>query len=322
MSILICGEALIDVFASSSVQVDSGIELNGKIGGSACNVAMGVARLGQKVALFTGISNDSLGCAIKSFIEAQNISSWAIVQKSEKTPLVLASIDKQGVPSYQFYAENTAEQQLEYQDFSNSELTKQDVVALQFGCYSLLKGKTSQTYYQIAKEHHKDLFISLDPNIRLTIEPDIKVWKSVIEKYIPFLDLIKVSEEDLEYLFDKEDERSVVDAWLGDGVTCVIITRGSKGVSAYTKEMEIFLPSMNIDVVDTVGAGDSFLAGVLVKLSEGSWLSKDKFKTIDEMSLSKVVSFGITASALTCTKQGPDLPYKVDLKKFMCEDEA
>jgi fructokinase len=292
---LVCGEALYDVFTTKADDKGS-FAFEARIGGSPFNVAVGLARLENPVALLTGISHDMLGEGLTAALTREGVKTQYLVRNERRTTLSLVGLDKTGSPHYTFYGVGSADCSLTKEDMP---VLSPHITALHFGSYSHVVSPTADAFYSLAcQEKHR--FISLDPNIRLTIEPDKAIWMAWLEKYLTLATLIKVSEEDLMQLYPHVALETLAQGFLGKGVKLVVITRGAKGALVFTNTQSLTLASLPVAVVDTVGAGDSFQASLLASLAA------QDFNV--ELNLHAIVMRANRAASLTCQKRGADLP--------------
>lgn len=305
---LICGEALFDLFPSA--ETDTGFLFDARIGGSPFNVAIGLSRLGRGAALFTGLSRDPLGRRLERTLKEEGVDTTYLVSKESRTTLALVGLDPDGVPQYSFYGHDTADCSVRETDLP--ELPR-SVAAMHFGSYSLVAEPTGSSLLQLALRNHHGRLISCDPNLRLNIEPDAGRWRRRVEAFSEIADLIKVSDEDLEILFPGDDIDSVISRWTSRGTGLIVVTRGGDGALVSLRGEVFEASGRTVEVVDTVGAGDSFQAGLLCGLDE---LDKATKAGLSEVSLDecrRIVDLATAAAAMTCTRRGADLPRRFDL---------
>ena len=305
---LSCGEALFDFFPSA--ETDSGFMFDARIGGSPFNVAVGLSRLGRGAALFTGLSSDPLGRRLERTLVDEGVDTTWLVRKQNQTTLALVGLDANGVPQYTFYGHDAADSSLVETELP--ELPR-SVAAIHFGSYSLVVEPTGSSLLQLAQRDHKVRLISFDPNPRLNIEPDLGRWRRRVEEFSKMADLIKVSDEDLEMLFPGDDIESAMSRWNSRGVQLIVVTRGDNG-AVVSLRGEIFEASgSTVEVVDTVGAGDSFQAALLCGLDEFGKATKPGIAEVSLEECRRIVDFAAAAAAMTCTRRGADLPRRLDL---------
>jgi fructokinase len=159
--------------------------------------------------------------------------------------------------------------------------------------------------------------ISYDPNIRLNVEPDIRVWRDTLAWMLPHTALLKVSDEDLGLLFPGRPPAELAREWLAAGVSLVVVTQGGEGATAWHANEqghgEVRTPPVRVQVVDTVGAGDTFQAALLAGLAERGLLSKPALAALPTPALRAALAFATQAAAITCSRRGADLPRRPEL---------
>ncbi|MEL6751318.1 MAG: PfkB family carbohydrate kinase, partial [Pseudomonadota bacterium] len=225
--ILVCGEALFDVFVGDAHQ--TGFAMDARIGGSAFNVAVGAARLDCDSALLTGIANDVLGERLVTTLEAEGVSTAHIARKDARTTLALVALDDAGVAQYAFYGEGGADRMVTDLDLPTSD----DADACVFGCFSILTQPTGDAFLNLAAR--TNALVVLDPNVRLTVEGNLRVWRDRVAAFARHADIIKVSEDDLFALYgDDADLDALAAGWLADGVKLVAITHGGDGATFHS----------------------------------------------------------------------------------------
>ena len=308
---LICGEALYDFFLGD--EGESGhLGFDARPGGSPYNVAIGMARLGVPAALLTGLSDDMLGVRLASVLAAEGVSADYLIRTGRRTTLSLVGVDETGGPSYAFYGVGSADCSLSEADLP---AIGPEIRGLHFGSYSIAVRPVADAFSALA-EAESQRFISLDPNVRPTIEPDMAVWRQRIDAFRGVATLVKVSDEDIAALYPGADPVEIVRGWATDGPAMVVLTRGGSEAVAICGGNEVRLRPPATQVVDTVGAGDTFMAALLADLST---------RADPAAHLSALPSDGIelllrrasTAAAITCGRRGADLPSKGDLDEAM-----
>ncbi len=313
--IVVSGEALMDVFAAGDTS--TGLLLDARIGGSPLNVATGLARLGQPVAFFGALSSGFLGDRLLKALQAEGIDTRCTVRSDAPTTLGLVGLDAAGVPSYAFYGAGAADRQLP--------LSAVDLVpaaaAYHFGSYAMVvEPVASAQRALVEREHgheqerdHARSVIAYDPNIRLNVEPDLQRWRDTLAWMLPRTHLLKVSDEDLGLLYPGADVGALARQWLAAGVALVVVTRGVEGAWAWTAAHHAAAEPVGVDVVDTVGAGDTFQAALLTALAERALLSVHGLRTLAAPALAEVLGFAARAAAITCSRRGADLPRRAEL---------
>ena len=305
---LSCGEALYDLFPSA--ETHTGFTFDARIGGSPLNVAVGLARLGRRAAFFTGRSSDPLGRRLERTLKDEGVDTAWLVSKQNRTTLALVSLGTGGVPHYTFYGHDAADSSVGESDLPDLPPT---VAAVNFGSYSLVVEPTGSSLLQLARRHHDSKLISLDPNPRLNVEPDVRRWRRQVDAFSELADLIKVSDEDLEILFPGEDIDSAISRWNSRGVPLIVVTRGGDGALVSLRGELFEASGHTAEVVDTVGAGDSFQAGLLCGLDELDQATKAGLREVSLDECRRIVDFAMLAAVMTCTRRGADLPRRCEL---------
>lgn len=311
---LICGEALFDFFAKSAEGGGGpAIQFDARAGGSLFNVAIGIARLGGKAALLTGISTDMLGETLFNLLETEGVATGHIVRSGRRTTLSLVA-EQDGSPAYTFYGVGSADCSLTGADMPD---LPQDasITGLHFGSYSIAVPPTADAFLSLAEsEHAKGRMISLDPNIRLNVEPDIAIWRQRLDRFLELASLVKVSTEDLGLLYPGEAPEKIAFDWLERGPALIIVTAGSEGARAFAKTGMFSVPAVEVaHFIDAVGAGDSFQAAVLEGLQRKGVNSRTALAGLREAALKPLLERASLAASIACSRRGADLPRLKDL---------
>jgi len=305
---VVAGEALMDVFTGATTP--TGIALDARIGGSPLNVAFGMARMGQPVAFLGGISNGELGNRLVDALRAEGVSLDAVHRSDAPTTISLIGVDAKGVPEYAFYGTGAADRTL---PLAALQRMPADARLLHVGSYTMVVGETAATQRALIDQVHGKMVVSYDPNLRLNVEPDLAVWRETLEWMLPRTDVLKLSDEDLGLLYPGIDPAAFAADCLGKGAGLVALTRGGKGAFAWHASGVCDVPPVVVDVVDTVGAGDTFQAALLTRLDELGALSPDGVRGMAAATLLDAMRFASQAAAITCSRRGADLPRRAEL---------
>lgn len=309
---LSCGDSLFDVYASGDETDVSTISLAGRVGGSPLNVALGLARLGHDAAFFTKMSNDAFGQRIRNFMSREGIDQRFLIPTERNTTLAMVSLSPQGTPQYNFYIDGTADRSIEPAEVPSS--FPDDLHAIHLASYSTVTEPTASALAHLVSQEHGRRFISYDPNIRASIEPDLDVWRSRVDATLPFATLVKASEEDLELIYPGRNVETVLGDWIAAGAALAVVTRGENGALGLTRNgVAAQVSGVSVTVADTVGAGDTFQAALLAKLFEDKRLSDAHLADFDQPMLEDLMGFAVKAAAITCSRRGADLPRRSDL---------
>lgn len=304
---VVCGEALMDVFGQG--HTPTGMALDARIGGSPFNVARGLARLAQPVAFFGGVSNGFLGERLMSALQQEGIDTGCVVRLDAPTTLSLVGLDASGVPSYSFYGEACADRLV---PLSALERVPSTAKVLHFGSYAMVVDPVAQTQRALIEREHGRVLISYDPNVRLNVEPDLSTWREALNWMVPRTTLLKISAEDIELLAPHESVEELATLWVAQGVSLVVVTRGADGAWAWTARHHVSVEAKPCEMVDTVGAGDTFQAALLTWLAEHDALSAADIQAMHALQLKDALDFAAAAAAITCSRRGADLPRRTD----------
>lgn len=301
--ILCCGEALIDMLPRDTTLGEKGFAPYA--GGAIFNTAVALGRLGVPTAFFTGLSDDMMGDILRETLVASKVdfSPSAIVAR----PCTIAFVKLvNGQASYAFYDEGTAGRMITAADLP---VLDDRCEALHFGAISLISSPCGETYETLMQREHAKRVISLDPNIRPGFIRDKQAHMGRITRMAAMSDILKFSDEDLEWFGIEGDHDALAAHWLNHGAKLVVITRGAEGATGYTKSLKVSVPSERVTVVDTVGAGDTFDAGILASLKMNDLLTKAKVASLGEEELRDALALGAKAAAVTVSRAGANPPW-------------
>ena len=306
---LICGEALYDLFVEE--ETPAGLRIDARIGGSPFNVAVGLARLGRPAALLTGVSTDALGDRLAAALDGEGVETRFLARMPNPTTLAVVALGPEGEPRYTFYGEGAADRSL---TAANLPELPDPVSCLHFGSFSLVVDPTAGALLALAERERGRRFISLDPNLRINVEPDVARWRRDVERFARAADLVKLSDEDLGHLDPTADPDRLAGAWLDGGARIVVLTRGAAGATLWTRAARVDHPGRAVEVVDTVGAGDAFQAALLCRLDETGRLSEGPGAApLPEPEAERLLAFACEAAARSCTRRGADFPRRAEL---------
>jgi fructokinase len=305
--ILCCGEALIDMLPRRSAADEPAFAPYA--GGALFNSAIALGRLGAPVEFFSGLSTDLFGQQlVRALAESGAGTRYA---HFSPRPTTLAFVDlKDGHASYVFYDEGTAGRMLSREDLPD---LAGDVEALLFGAISLIPEPCGSTYEALMAREHKARVMMLDPNIRPGFIPDRARHADRIRRMMAMADIVKLSDEDLAWFGEPGAQEEVARAWLERGPKLVIVTQGSKGAVAYSRDHMVAVRPETVKVVDTVGAGDTFNAGILASLHEQGLLSKPAIAALSQGAIRQALTLGAKAAAVTVSRAGANPPWRHEI---------
>jgi fructokinase len=326
--ILVIGEALIDLIEN---RYQAGA-FNAIVGGANANVSIALARRGTPQQFLARLSSDRFGKIIRERLQTNGVGLDHAVDATELTTLAVVSIDSQGVPSYAFYVNGTADWGWTPAELpTDVELENLHAKAIQFGCLTMAMAPGNAVIEDWARAHfnQQSVTISHDINMRPALGFDRETERIRVERVNEISHIIKASDEDIEWLYDldADDEATparideIAQQWVAGTSRIVFVTRGGSGVSVYRDGGVRFdVASRNINVVDTVGAGDTFCANLLGQLYDADALGTDPFDRLANLSNDTLAAFvhvaGVAAS-ITCERAGCEPPTLEDLNAVL-----
>jgi len=305
--IVCCGEALIDFLPRKTA--DGAAAYQPFCGGSVYNTAIALGRLGVPVGLYTGLSTDFFGDMLREGLAASKVSLKYTAACDKPSTLAFVKLTD-GHARYSFFDDNSAGRMLTKRDLPRLE---RQVQALHFGSISLIPEPGGDTLEQLMKREARSRVISLDPNIRPGMIKDRRAHMARLSRMIAMADIVKVSDEDVAWMTGKDDAKAAARKWLKLGAKLVIVTRGARGVEAFTASYSVSRAAEKVKVADTVGAGDTFTAGLLAALRAMKLLDMTKLAAIGEADLGTALGFAARAAAVTCSRPGADPPWAQEL---------
>jgi fructokinase len=294
VSIWVCGEVLIDILPTGPV-----------VGGGPANTAKALARLGHDVHFIDGISSDAYGQSARTELLRDGVNLDLALASEKPTCTATVTLDSAGGASYEFLIDGTATF-----DFAPSWLPdpyRFQPQVLHIGTLVTVIEPGASALYDWAMQVAEFAPIVFDPNIRPSVQPDRDLYEAAVEKWAALSAVIKVSDDDLAWLFPEVSIDDVANRWINDGVFLVVVTRGANGIVGFTEDGRIEVPGVKVDVVDTVGAGDTVGAIVVEAMIEHGLIELRGDR------LHKVLSRAAHAAAITCSRQGAQPPYKHEL---------
>jgi fructokinase len=305
--IICCGEALIDMLPRRSTLDEPAFAPYS--GGAVFNSAVALGRLGVPVEFFSGLSSDLFGQQLRAALAESKVGSrYAHVSGRPTTLAFVHLVD--GHASYVFYDEGTAGRMLSTADLPALE---GDVDAMLFGAISLIPEPSGSAYEALMQREAPRRVTMLDPNIRPAFIPDRQKHLARIQRMIAMADILKLSDEDLGWFGATGAPEDAIAQWLELGPKLVVMTGGSKGATGYTKNHKVTVTPNPVTVVDTVGAGDTFNAGILASLHEQGALSKPRIAGLSEEDIRGALALGAAAAAVTVSRAGANPPWRYEL---------
>ncbi|MGW2368548.1 carbohydrate kinase family protein [Streptomyces sp. NPDC001667] len=301
--IVIAGEALIDLVPSPLPPDGEGglPALLPRRGGGPYNTAVALGRLGSPAAFCSRVSADGFGEALLDGLRSAGVDVSLVRRGPEPTTLAVADVGADGSAGYAFYAEGTADRLFELPG-----PLPEAVSALCLGTCSLVLEPGASAYEALLRrEAERGVFTLLDPNIRAGLIPDADAYRARFRSWLPHVTLLKLSEEDARWLGGSPEE------WLAEGPAAVVITHGAAGLSVHTRDgARHTAPAPAVEVVDTIGAGDTVNAALLHGLATCGALSRESLATV---AWPPLLDFAARAAASTCSRAGAEPPWAAEL---------
>jgi fructokinase len=307
--ILISGEALVDLIPDRARDT----AYDAVLGGSPYNVAVGLGRLGAPTAFVSRLSQDANGEAFAAALAKDRVDLSFVARVAEPTTLafVMRGTAETGA-RYAFYLDSTS--------FDGAWPFPREWPAgarhLHVGSISALDPRHGESVVAALTKAREHLTTSFDPNIRPLVTPDRATVTALVERQLALATIVKASDEDLRWLYpDRDPEASIAD-WARRGPRFCVVTRGGDGAVAYLGDQRFEARAPKVEVVDTVGAGDSFMSALIDAMdSDGALgLGGGLPRAAD---LAKWLSFAVTASAITCTRKGSDPPTRAEVEALL-----
>ena len=309
--ILSCGDALIDFVP---VRAADGREaVRPAVGGSCLNIAVGLARLGIPSGFVGGISTDLFGRMIADHAAASKVDLRHATRTDHQTTLAFVRLIV-GESQYAFYDAGTASANWTYRRGS---IAFDAIDAVHIGSTTLVHDRGAAEAGSLIADAKATATISFDPNCRPNLVHDQKAYRARMVAFAGNADVVRMSDVDFEYLFGEEDFAARAAALLATGPSLVVVTRGTNGALAWHRAVgavEVGAPT--VDVVDTIGAGDSFQAALLFALRQLGRIERSNLQTIGAADLRRALSFACKCAALTCTRAGADPPRRNEASGF------
>lgn len=296
------GEALIDfICTEAGSSVSNGKAFEKKAGGAPANVAVGCARLGAKAGFIGKVGTDPFGSYLKETLLKEGVDGANFVQDPNyKTSLAFVSIMADGERDFSFFREPGADTMLSSKDLNVKEAL--DCRLFHYGSISLIGGPTKRTLLKLLKKANaQGIFMSYDPNLRPALWKNNQAALKGILEGMRFATLVKVSEEELEFITGLKDKKAAAQKIHKIGPKVVMITRGKDGCFISTKFGWIEAQGVSVKAIDTTGAGDAFTAAFLYQLCQLSDMKRD---CVDEAFLKRAAAFANRAGALVTTRTG------------------
>ena len=300
MSIWVCGEVLIDLIPDGSG------ERVPHVGGGPANTAKALARLGHEVYFIDGISSDKYGQMSRQELLDDEVKLDLALNSDKPTCLAIVSLNENGGASYEFEIDGTATF-----DFATTWLpdpSRYKPSVLHIGTLVTVIQPGADVLYDWAMQVAEFAPIVFDPNVRSVVMNDRDKYLAAVERWVAISSVVKVSDDDMAWLYPGQQYADVAKRWINDGAALVVVTRGADGLVGFTADGVVEVPGVKVAVADTVGAGDTVGAIVVEAMIEKGILN------LTGDTLKAVLHRAAIAAGITCSRKGAQPPYKHELK--------
>ena len=305
-SVLVIGEALVDVVHG----------INGEIknipGGSPANTAVALARLGTKTYMKARTSSDQFGTEIRNYLTNQNVNlDYSFVVDSPSS-VIDAVIQKDGSAKYEANLNGAADYGWTFAEL-NQEIDP-DIQIIQLGSLTsyVEPGATNVEKWFAQLRQSDKYLLTFDPNIRHPLDgQNEKDVRNRAKRLASLSHVVKASDEDLNWIFSNDNPKDSAIKIIESGASLVFVTLGKKGAFVINKKHEIIeVPAKEIEVIDTIGAGDTFAAALITQLLENSWINENELEKLKTTDLTTILTNCASAATITCSRQGANPPHR------------
>jgi fructokinase len=306
--LLSCGDALVDFLPVASV--DGRDAVVPVAGGSCLNIAVGMARLGAPAGFVGGISTDPLGRIVADHALNSQVDLRYATRSAHQTTLAFVRY-VEGEPQYAFYDEATASRNWIYR---TGAIPFDEIEAIHVGSTTLVNEEGAAQALAMIEDAGGATTISFDPNCRTNLVSDKPRYVDQMDAFAAVADIVRMSDVDFEFLYGDGDYGEKARSLIAAGTSLVVVTGGIKGAQAWHRAagpMQVEAPA--IDVVDTIGAGDSFQAALLFALRAIGRIRRGALAQMNAGELDRVLSFAAGCAAITCSRAGADPPRHSDV---------
>lgn len=293
--VLVIGEALVDVVHRGDGRIDE------SPGGSPANVALALGRLGDTAHFLTQLGDDPHGQQVREWLTKAGVRVTS--SATTRTATATAHLDDSGSARYEF--------DISWSLDEDAPAGSDDVGIVHTGSIAALMAPGATVVRAHLTEMRETSLITYDPNVRPALLPDRRRAVADVESFVALADLVKASDEDLAWLYPDVDPLDVARSWLQQGPSVIVVTKGASGAFAVARDGVTHVPGRPVDVVDTVGAGDTFMSALihgLLDLGLDSAESREKLRGIDTRAVAELLRFSARAAAVTVSRPGADPP--------------
>lgn len=308
---MVCGEALIDLVPGGEADTWRAIP-----GGGPANTAIALARLGAPAALLCRLSTDAFGRQLRAHLSGHGVDLEYAVEAGEPTTLAVVALDTAGSAEYAFYLNGTADWQWDTAELPSTP----PLQAIHVGSLAAVMPPGDARLRAWTAQRRQSTVVCYDVNVRPAVNPDRAALTATVEQWLDLAHVVKVSDEDLAWLLPGEDPHEAIGRWTArHGLDLVLLTLGGRGAMAFAPGWAepVRVPGVGVEVVDTVGAGDTFGAAALARLGDHGLLrSPEQLAGLDTGQARDVLGFAAAAAALACTAPGAQPPTRAEVESL------
>ena len=309
--VAVAGEAITDLVPAG----DPGL-FRAAPGGSPANVAVSAARLEVPVRMLARLSSDVLGRRLRDHLAGNGVDLSCAVTAAEPSSLAIVVLADDGTAEYDFRVVGTADWQWRDDELAGS---VDGVVALHVGSLALTTPPGGEVLRRLAATAHDRATVTFDPNVRHLLMGSAAETMTIVDEVLAVADVVKASDEDLDWLAPGRPVADVATEWVSRGPSLVVVTRGGDGAVAVGRTAGMVeRAGLDVAVVDTVGAGDSFMGALLAGLHARGLLgapARDRLSSLDAATVSALLDEAIAVSAVTCSRRGADPPTAAEMRE-------
>lgn len=307
----VVGEVLVDLMPATNGDESIGNQrYRAIVGGGGANTARALARLGRRCEFIGGLSSDRFGHMAWMELERDGVGLDLSDESDRPTAKAIVALDDDGVATYSFEVEGSATF-----SFDSTWLPEDAPNLLHIGSLATVVSPGREALKKwVGDRHRAGTLVVFDPNVRPAFLSDIDQYREIVEEWIALADLVKASEEEIAWLYPESDQESVASRWMKLGTELIVITRGSRGMVALRSDESIGVEGVGIDLVDTVGAGDT-VGAVLVEALMDSGIEALRGERLEE-----VLRRAALAAAITCSREGANPPSGDELMRWKGND--
>ncbi len=305
--IISLGEALIDFISQKDLNFE------GFPGGSPMNTSVAISRLGIPCQFLGRISNDMFGIRLIDHLKDNSVGTALVLRTDDPTTLSFVQKQSDGQVNYAFFANDTADRNISTENLNQIKIPTEAKI-IHFGSISLSMEPCGSTIFEFLLNNSKKYMLSFDPNIRSSLIPDKEIYMSRFKKLCKISTVLKLSDEDLYWLYPEFDTDTVINLLLEFGISLIALTTGKTGALLINKNNRVLSPLFDLPVADTIGAGDTFHGALLSYLYKKQWFDRKTLNKLDTEQLKNIGDYANKAAGINCHRSGANPPTKKEMK--------